>query len=828
MYKLASQRFDGGGGNRQLRPVLFSGENAVAGIRAPQVNVNAGAIQYTPFRPPDITGSPLGQTLAGVASVAGTIAEEAFKFQQRQDQVTAQYEALALAEDLRQLYYGDADGNGGFGNTTGRPAAEGYKDFHHMVEAAASARLKALTPQQRAMAMSSFASTRNAYLAKGASHASSQLAAAEADLVDRTFNQAMLDAELALAGGEVPDVASIRRALGGYAGDTDEYDKRRSFVTESLLYRAPPGKASEIASILLTDPSVGDAKVVQDFIKARRSDARAEESAARERANYQRTLQNHAREDAERQSKNYLIKNSYGAIFGADGTEPLQEMITAIEGANEPAKAAELIQESLKDTVSSVLRQEQDPAQRQRYFDSLMSKRGAIPIYAQDEVVEAAQAEMKAWDDRTMQELKDFAAMEDAKREVRRANIDTSLEELSKMALTPGAGFGTTGFDDLATTLHNDPDLSDGQRSVLNRIVSGSKSPFEPQMIREIEQNWTKLVNGELPIDTFATHLSQDNYQKILERLGRDKRSGAGTARSLGYEFVEKMFEDPAKGKSIIGGLYLQEDTDTGMARINAKTAFNEFFESELGTGVGPMNAMNNALTKLMASEAFRRDMPQALDIQRTGATATYQPTFADANIKVVDSFPVGPLAGLQGPGDLVSYVRNIAKRAETEVLDAPPDMLVKRRIVDVYQALEQELAAAETVEQVYAVQRKIRNHAAQEAHVSTLKPFGGADSAETVDNIYDGDTYNGKRSETTNAAEMGTSEGEVHKQQLSRTLSALSGNTGSVYFQSSGAGRFGRNIGQGYVGKEHPASIEVILAEEYGVPLYQPQGATK
>lgn len=190
-------------------------------FRAPSVNPNVANVDYKPIRPNDIV---IDNSLDALAKTADLWVQSAFKFQERQDQFTANEVVMAYEEDLRksQTGYRDEQGNwvDGYLYREAEDATGGYEAHRATIEGSYQAMLLNQPERVRQKAMLRMTDARNNALARATKHNVAQFRVAEQRQL-YTENQALLQ-DIERFGPEVFENGKIQQHLNKYADDPEK------------------------------------------------------------------------------------------------------------------------------------------------------------------------------------------------------------------------------------------------------------------------------------------------------------------------------------------------------------------------------------------------------------------------------------------------------------------------------------------------------------------------------------------------------------------------------------------------------------------------------
>ena len=196
-FTLATQRVQQGRPGKLSPQLLPAGGGAAANLRAGQIDPNAGNIGFTPAPIPKMVED---QTSKGIQAFMGATAEAAFKYEQREATFIANDAALKYGEAARRAYGGYEDANGnfvpGYSHAQGDSARLAYPTFQQKLDESMQDMLDKLEPRVKQKAILQMQSTKNQYMAKGATHRVTQMKLAEAE--QRTYRKSAVVRELAL------------------------------------------------------------------------------------------------------------------------------------------------------------------------------------------------------------------------------------------------------------------------------------------------------------------------------------------------------------------------------------------------------------------------------------------------------------------------------------------------------------------------------------------------------------------------------------------------------------------------------------------------------
>ncbi len=123
-FQLASKKMNTGPGPGGLSPVLIDGRIG-SSRRAPQINVNAGNVQYSDMAPNEIIPD---QTISQAGAAGAIMVQAAMDYQNRVEQATADQVVMMAQEARAAKWYGTEEAPG-FMSTTGQGAVDARDAF---------------------------------------------------------------------------------------------------------------------------------------------------------------------------------------------------------------------------------------------------------------------------------------------------------------------------------------------------------------------------------------------------------------------------------------------------------------------------------------------------------------------------------------------------------------------------------------------------------------------------------------------------------------------------------------------------------------------------
>jgi len=156
----------------KLTPILFDSRSASA-ISAPRINVNAGAVDFTPVDPPKIV---LDTRLESAAELSKVLVNSALKYQDTVDTLTAEERLLKTELAIRETT------NGYLQTQTGK-AVEQFDAFRSNIEQQVSSAIQEVPESVRAKMAPSLAKLRQSMIASGADHKVKQTSAWQEEIL---------------------------------------------------------------------------------------------------------------------------------------------------------------------------------------------------------------------------------------------------------------------------------------------------------------------------------------------------------------------------------------------------------------------------------------------------------------------------------------------------------------------------------------------------------------------------------------------------------------------------------------------------------------------
>ena len=843
--QLASQRLQRaqqGGLSPQLLSSRSAGQIQAAQIGTPRVAAGAGQIQYSPFPVPDIQKNTLTTMLESGAGLADTLINSAFKYQQRQDQAVADYQVLEADKELRTMLYGELteDGTlkGGYLNTTKLAASQGYGGFQGGVREHLQKRIENLTPQQRQFAMSRLHQLENSYLTKGATHASSELAAAEAALVDQTYTMAMESMQTNLITGQMPDLHQMAAALNKYP-DADDRKKRDIHMTNVALSQAlrvrGPAAALALAVELDMTAGVGDAPTIQNFVENLKANARAEKGEVRSDWHFAEAQRTAARGRAVEVANNYLVQRLSSALTqGRSG-----EVLGAAAGMYPDAATAQTnIEPQLRDAVKQGWENAKGVlGGTDAYAETVRGQLDTInPLFRDDVARQLVELE-RAEDEQVIKDAERQIKVEDLVRDQEFRAARAQVDDVVKRHSQGGLDLGSVDVREEIDLLYKGP-LADADRTRLERVTGNSTNPFAAEVLRNVDKDWQTYVDN--PADIEALDIPHEDQQQLLKRANTDRAAGAAPHRTAAIKQLQTLYKLEDKGGFLMFG---GEETADGLNQDQVLVQYNStlsklhsLIDEELRPDRNrtPAGAVHSAMAKLYSDPVVYSQMvglpPTKLAEGKVDDTSKPIPrTYIDNHEAPLAMYriPQGFIPGLEGDVNVLRWVSTIGEKEQRAGEEVPdPELMLLNRVNVIFARLKEMNANAQTSAEADEISRMITHHTAQANIAYALKPatVGATTSAEKVKKVTDGDTIETKdkgRVRNTNlaASESDTPEGVLQQDKVERAMMSLSPEGQFEFKYIPGTGAFNRRLGDATIGD---ADMDVIAREELGIPPYK------
>ena len=148
---------------------------ALSGIQAGRIDVNAGNVSIGAVPSPQILKN---QLVPAALNFGATLAEAAFKYEDRESTYYADQAVLGYKSRIRQAYEGSTDADGkftpGYSNTVKEEAVEGYSNFVGLTDKLLKDLTSNMEPRVKQKFLVAAYGARNTFLNKAAVHRSAQ------------------------------------------------------------------------------------------------------------------------------------------------------------------------------------------------------------------------------------------------------------------------------------------------------------------------------------------------------------------------------------------------------------------------------------------------------------------------------------------------------------------------------------------------------------------------------------------------------------------------------------------------------------------------------
>lgn len=180
VFSLATQKVNSGTVGGLSPKTISTSSGAGGGVRAPQINANAGQVGFRASNIPQTVKDQTSDSIQKFSQVALSAAQD---FQDRESTYQANQIALAYKEQARKAYEGYDDPEGGFtkgyAHSTGGTAVSEYGAFKAHLESTMMEAVEGLEPRVQQKALIQLSSASNSILGKASTHRSEQLKFAE-------------------------------------------------------------------------------------------------------------------------------------------------------------------------------------------------------------------------------------------------------------------------------------------------------------------------------------------------------------------------------------------------------------------------------------------------------------------------------------------------------------------------------------------------------------------------------------------------------------------------------------------------------------------------
>lgn len=789
-------------------------------IRAPRVNQGAGQVAFTPMPVPKIQNDGLTTALVAGGDFSAQLVKSAFQYQQRQDQVIADFNVLELDKELRDSYYGKPDASGqvqgGYGNTKELAASQGYGGFQKGVAETIATRLSQMTPQQQQYAVQRMHQTGNSYLNKAATHASTQLGKAEESARNQGFNQAMENTQRDLAEGKPIDLGMMQNSLAKFtdpsARKTRDTEMTKMALNGTLLTQGPLA-ALNLAEELTLTPGVGDPTTVQEFINTLKNNQQSDESHKWAKIRFQ-----------EEQRKNKITKNNQAVDAAVqDNLAPsimnggFGKVIKTADAMYSPEVRRDKVVNSINDSIgqqwenATTLNPVGGAATVEK---ALMGQLQDVPEQYRDDVVRRIEELKKKDREKHLDVLKGEDELHKANIALEQNLVTDSIASAQEY-LDNGGRRTDPWFQDQLKMLGEEPSITDQQRTKLNRLATGDTNPLEGQELLEIENNWQDIVTDPAMLQNYD--ISDTKMRELTKRLTTDRTTAAAPQRSAGVGELKRWFSVEDVGAGGIRATKLAQTIGAGsnaLSEDQALAAYNTALqryhsivdgELRLDRNNTPGEAVQKALNSILGDESLRASM-NGLPTTTKGIGTDIKPkTYLDDHSIALKLWNIPSLGGLDGPANIVEFAHQTARDYEEGGRAVPegmsPKTIILERINEVYSYLNMMSKQANTPEQAMAVQQMIKNHTGQSMYLMQLRPAGDIEysapervnrKTSDADNVVTESRGNTRLPELA-AGEMDTQEGVVQKDRMDRLYKAVSAD--GVYRVHYGKDQYGKPL---------------------------------
>lgn len=870
--------------NKPLSPVMLDDTSSFIGrgsalynppqVRG-QVDVNAGYVKYSPMPVPDIVPSKTATAFAAGASFADTLVKSAFEFRQREDQAIVNYQTLELQQDYDNLFYGTPDANGvysgGYAATTNLDATQKFSLYKQEVLDRMNRKLEKLSDAQKAMAISAFKRTADNYVAKGASHATTQLGAAQEGIKGEQFNSAMEHMFTDIQTTGKPNFHDIEAALDQYNGDPTQRKLRAEQMTNGMLaqYELKYGANKTlqfIEKVLTRFPAVASPSVVMAardrIMKGEESDARLK----REEWRFAQAVEQDRRDKASRALKEELgtglasvLNNPKGELGNLSAF--VNEAMSGHDGITSAEKLG-VVENSLAAAIKSEWENQKDIGDKALFKKQLEEQLTDLdPLLAG--VVRRELDELEERDEKEIIDAEERVRREhELQRVAELRGYDTQIDgifELLDSGLDPADPKIRQKVERLSRR-----DLSEDQRRQLTYITDGGQNFYLEEDLTDIESNWHLFTAGKRSLSEY--NLGPQRAE-MAKRLRMDREREAGRPREDMLKKLQQFYKlSVDQAGTILFDPSLQNDSSKQAALRNYRDAsvqFNNMYDSLLRKekGLAPTEAAHETMRLLLSDESVTKGMvnlpASSVKYDDKGRPERATPrdgiyTYMDDHSAVLNETYI-PRQGdisdsLRAPDDmnLLNYVSKLGEKMKAqEELPAPPEIMAQRKNVEILEYLYAMLdrVPADDLTAAASVRRLIGRHMRQAEHVKKLRPlsegkytfvrqldigqpnYDGDTTADGIRFYYkDGggpDAPEMKTRDRESGKEVPNPEGQKTADQMNRAMSAINPGGQWMFVSPAGPqGRYGRTKGAPVHGS---ADASVILKEIFGSPDYEP-----
>ncbi len=799
-FKLASQRENTGGNPGGLRGSLLN-PGAASGMRAPYVNPASADVRFNAAPVPRVVED---QTAKAVQDFGATFTRAAMQFAERQDRVRAQYALMGVKEQIE----GDLNGRfdpetgrftGGYLNSEGMVAVEGYKGFQARVDKVLQDKLELLTPKQKALALPQLAQARDRYLNKAAQHAAKQLTVEEEKVKGLQYNQVLTQIT-----PDNLDIGGAQTALSAYADDPAEFAKRNAEITKKLLYSAwqkSPQEAQQVAQVLMATEGVGDAAVIYQFQRNVIQDRRAAIRFARENQTYQRS-------QGERVVKTRVETGYTTAI--REGGEGLTTFFSNLSDPRvDPASEAAVVSSATPQAVQDAWSLSRQEGKSISEFAVEMRKAAeSVPEQYRADFLQAVDKVEKQEHDRYLNELSFQEKQVNHEVKMVRLRTQDNINQFAEQIndLPPGDPRREAAYQ---AFMADNPAMTNEQRAQVDSIYTGSFPNRERELL-EFEQSYETLSKHPATLLERIDSLNVPLKDKIrLRKQARlDIEKGAAEARKLGHKTLQAQFNlSPASG---MFGVLSGDQYDKYNYYNRAIPEFNAEFDRLLRdkNGYTPEQAASMAMSEVMSRDWFQKAASKSILYHQSDG-ATYR-TVVGSHDPALKAYGFSlKVPGLKGDPNLVKWFSDLKGKAGNKYDDVNPKLALDMRAKEVSDRLAQMAATAKTEKELQAILNAQTQHQAQYNYLQTLYEHAPTDlySPGKVLRYIDGDTVEvvmagfdnpvSIRQERIDTAEKDTAAGKEQAQQSRTVGGALTPvNPGMLSIQTGEQGYYGRPLG--------------------------------